>query len=53
MEKFKKSLKLIIALVIIFLFIWFLILSPYVTFKKNEKTMQKAAERYYQLNLSK
>lgn len=48
-----KYLKLLITIVIICLFIWFLVLSPYITFKKNERTMLNAAKRYYEINSDK
>ena len=34
-----KQIRLVVTLIIIGLFIWFLVLSPYITFKKNERTM--------------
>lgn len=49
-KNLKKYIKIIITVALIVLFIWFLILSPYITFKKNEKQMQEAAKRYYELN---
>ena len=45
-----KSILWGIVFIIIGLFIWFLVLSPYLTFKSNEKTMLEAAKRYYELN---
>ena len=52
-DKKKKYLKIFIVVLILGLFVWFLILYPLLTFKKNENTMKKAAERYYELNMSK
>ena len=48
-----KQIRLVVTLIIIGLFIWFLVLSPYITFKKNERTMLDAAKRYYELNSDK
>lgn len=48
-----KQIRLVVTLIIIGLFIWFLVLSPYITFKKNENTMLEAAKRYYELNTDK
>lgn len=48
-----KQIRLVVTLIIIGLFIWFLVLSPYITFKKNENTMLEAAKRYYELNSDK
>lgn len=45
-----KSIKLIIALVIAGAFVWFLVLSPMITFHNNEKTLEDAARRYFELN---
>ena len=47
MEKKIKHFKLLVTFVIILLFVWFLILNPYLSFKKNEKIMLEAAKRYY------
>ena len=49
-NKFKKTIKILIVVVIVVLFLWFLVISPYITFKKNENIMEKAAKRYYELN---
>ena len=49
-KKIKKYLKIGITIIIIALFVWFLILSPFITFRKNEKAMEDAAKRYYELN---
>ncbi len=49
-KKVKKYVKIGIVIVIIGLFIWFLVLSPYLTFKKNENTMKEAAKRYIEIN---
>lgn len=48
-----KYIKLIITLIVAGLFVWFLILSPYITFKSNERTMLNAAKRYYEINVDK
>ena len=48
-----KYIKLIITLTVVGLFVWFLILSPYITFKSNERTMLNAAKRYYEINVDK
>ena len=45
-----KKIKLVVTLTIVVLFIWFLVISPMITFHNNEKTFEKAAERYFQLN---
>lgn len=45
----KSKMKLIITIIIIGLFIWFLIISPMITFHRNEKLMEKAARRYFDL----
>lgn len=48
-----RLIRLTITVVIVGLFIWFLVLSPYMTFKQNENEMVKAAKRYYEINLDK
>ena len=55
MNKKKKNygtIKLIISIVIICLFIWFLIISPKMTFNSNENKMREAAKRYFEINSS-
>lgn len=52
-KKIIKYIKIVITIAIPCLFIWFLIISPYLDFKKNEKTMEAAAERYFELNSDK
>ena len=47
-----KLLKFVIVLVIAGAFVWFLILSPMIQFHKNEKTLEDAARRYFELNSS-
>ena len=45
----KNKVKVAITIAIIGLFIWFLIVSPMITFHKGEKQMEEAARRYYDL----
>ncbi len=46
-KKVKKYLKLTVVIAIVALFVWFLIIYPLVSFRGYEKTMKKAAERYF------
>lgn len=48
-KKIKKYLKIIITCVIVGLFVWFLLLRPYLQFKGNEDKFLKAAKRYYEV----
>ena len=47
---FVRSLKLVAVLIIAGAFLWFLVLSPMIQFHQNEKTLEEAARRYYDLN---
>ena len=47
-EKVIRTIKLIVTITIIVLFVWFLVLSPMITFRNNEKKLENAARRYYQ-----
>ena len=47
-----KKIKLVITIVLILVFVWFLIVSPMITFHKNESRLEEAAKRYYELNSS-
>lgn len=49
-KKAKKYIKMGITIAIIVLCIWFVILSPWLTFKKYEKTMLEAGKRYFEIN---
>lgn len=49
-EKQKEKIKIVLTCIVIVLIVWFLILSPYLKFKKNERTLKKAAIRYYEIN---
>ena len=49
-EKYIKKIKLIITLLIFAGLVWLLIVSPMLKFHENEKTLEKAARRYYELN---
>ena len=50
MKKISKSIKLIVTIGIALLFVWFLVLSPMITFHNNEKKLEDAARRYFELN---
>ena len=49
-DKIIKNLKLVIFIAIVAVATWFIIIQPAITFKSNEKTMEEAARRYYDLN---
>lgn len=47
------KIKILVCIVIVVLFVWFLVLSPMITFHNNEKQLEKAARRYFELNSDK
>ena len=49
-KKLLGKIKFLITIAIICLFVWFLVISPMLTFKKYETTFKEAAERYFELN---
>lgn len=49
-ESLKRKIKFAITLLIIGLFLWFLVISPMITFHNNEKKLENAARRYFELN---
>ncbi len=51
-KKVKKYLKILITIIIVGLFIWFIILSPWLKFKNYEKQMKEAGKRYFEINHS-
>ncbi len=50
MQKIVGKIRLLIVVAIIFAFVWFLVVSPMITFRSNEKTLEDAARRYFELN---
>ena len=46
----KSKIKLLVVIAIAGAFVWVFILSPMITFKSNEKKLEDAAKRYYELN---
>lgn len=49
-ENIKKKIKLLITIAIVIAFVWYLIISPMITFHNNEKKLEDAARRYFELN---
>lgn len=49
-DSIKNKIKFVVTLVIIVLFLWFLVISPMITFHSNEKKLEDAAKRYFELN---
>jgi len=47
-----KKIKLLVTVAIILAFVWFLIVSPMITFHNNENKLLEAAKRYFELNSS-
>lgn len=47
---FVRGIKLFVVLAIVGAFVWFLVLSPMITFRNNEKTLEDAAKDYYERN---
>ena len=46
----KLNVKLIVTVAIVCCFVWFLVVAPLTSFHKNEKIMEEAAKRYFELN---
>ena len=46
----KKKIKIVVIVVIIVLILWFMVISPILKFKKNERILENAAKRYYEIN---
>ena len=53
MKKTIKGIKVIIVVVALLLVGWFLIVSPMLKFQKNEKNLEDAARRYFEINTTK
>ena len=47
-----KKIKLFITIVLVLVFVWFLIISPMITFHDCESRLEAAAKRYFELNSS-
>lgn len=52
-NKLKRKIKLLITLAIVAVFVWFIILGPKLSFRSDEKMMEEAAKRYYEINSDK
>jgi hypothetical protein len=53
MEKgLMKKIKLVITIALVLAFVWFLIISPMITFHDCEKRLEDSAKRYFELNSS-
>lgn len=52
-DKLMKKIKLIITLIIVAVFVWFAIVGPKLSFRSDEKMMEEAAKRYYEINSDK
>ena len=52
-KKIINRIKFFITVAIIVAFVWFLVISPMITFHNNEKKMEDAARRYFELNTDK
>ena len=50
MQKKYSGIKFLIVLAIVGAFAWFLVISPMIQFRNNEKTLEDAARRYFELN---
>lgn len=49
-KKVLSKVKLFITAVLVLAFVWFLVVSPMITFHDNEKKLEDAARRYFELN---
>jgi len=49
-NKILNNIKLVITVAIIAAFVWFLVVSPMMKFHANEKEMEEAAKRYFEIN---
>lgn len=49
-KKLVKYLKLLIVVVIVALFLWFVVIKPTYNFKQYEKQLEKAGQRYFDIN---
>ena len=51
-KKILGKMKLAVTVIVVLGFVWFLIISPMRTFHQNEKKLEQAAKRYFELNSS-
>ncbi|MBR2246983.1 MAG: DUF5011 domain-containing protein [Bacilli bacterium] len=49
-EKIVRKVSVISIVFVVLFLVWFLILSPIITFKSNEDKMMKASKRYFEVN---
>ena len=48
----KTKIKFLLIIIIVLLIGWFFIISPMLTFRNNEKRLEDAAKRYFEINTS-
>ena len=49
-EKKGRMIKIVVAVAIIVLFVWFFIIYPWGYFNKNENKLKEAAKHYFEIN---
>lgn len=49
-NKIIRNIKILIVVALIAAFVWFLVVSPMITFHKNEESLENAAKRYFEIN---
>ena len=49
-KKIIRNIKILIVVALIAAFVWFLVVSPMITFHKNEESLENAAKRYFEIN---
>ena len=49
-QRIIKYVKISVVVLILILFLWFFLISPFMAFKSNEKIMLDAAKRYFEIN---
>lgn len=52
-KKIIKNIKILIGVALVAAFVWFIVVSPMITFHKNEKSLENAARRYFEINSDK
>ncbi|MCI8569216.1 MAG: DUF5011 domain-containing protein [Bacilli bacterium] len=49
-KKIIRNIKILIVVALIAAFVWFIVVSPMITFHKNEESLENAAKRYFEIN---
>ena len=52
-KKIIRNIKILVVVALVAAFVWYIVISPMITFRKNEESLENAARRYFEINKDK